>query len=109
MAGLTPTEVTTMIATLAELRRSRGLTFILVEHVRDALMQLSDRILALEQGTRSLLARQPKSPKTRMSLRSISDEPTRPAAGNQRPLSGYGQVTILHGVDIDIAPGSITA
>ena len=24
-------------------------------------------------------------------------------------LSGYGQVTILHGVDIDIAPGSITA
>jgi branched-chain amino acid transport system ATP-binding protein len=51
MAGLTPTEVTTMIATLAELRRSRGLTFILVEHVMDALMQLSDRILALEQGT----------------------------------------------------------
>jgi branched-chain amino acid transport system ATP-binding protein len=51
MAGLTPTEVTTMIATLGELRRSRNLTFILVEHVMDALMQLSDRILALEQGT----------------------------------------------------------
>lgn len=50
MAGLTPTEVTTMIATLGELRRSRRLTFIIVEHVMDALMQLSDRILALEQG-----------------------------------------------------------
>ena len=50
MAGLTPTEVTRMIATLAELRRSRGLTFIVVEHVMDALMQLSDRILALDQG-----------------------------------------------------------
>jgi branched-chain amino acid transport system ATP-binding protein len=51
MAGLTRTEVARMIAKLAELRRSRNLTFILVEHVMDALMQLSDRILALEQGT----------------------------------------------------------
>lgn len=51
MAGLTPSEVTKLIATLGELRRSRNLTFILVEHVMDALMQLSDRILALEQGT----------------------------------------------------------
>jgi branched-chain amino acid transport system ATP-binding protein len=50
MAGLTPTEVTRMIATLSELRRSRGLTFIVVEHVMDALMQLSDRILALDHG-----------------------------------------------------------
>jgi branched-chain amino acid transport system ATP-binding protein len=50
MAGLTPTEVARMVETLATLRRSRGLTFIVVEHVMDALMQLSDRILALDQG-----------------------------------------------------------
>lgn len=50
MAGLTPTEVIRMTSTLIELRRLRNLTFIIVEHVMDALMRLSDRILALEQG-----------------------------------------------------------
>lgn len=50
MAGLTPTEVTEMIGTLVDLRRRRSLTFIVVEHVMDALMQLSDRILVLDHG-----------------------------------------------------------
>lgn len=50
MAGLTPTEVKQMMSTLADLRQSRGVTFLLVEHVMDALMQLSDRIMVLEQG-----------------------------------------------------------
>lgn len=50
MAGLTPAEVVQMIATLVDLRRRRGLTFIVVEHVMDALMQLSDRILVLDHG-----------------------------------------------------------
>jgi len=50
MAGLTPTEVEEMIATLSELRRARNLTFMLVEHVMGALMELSDRILALDHG-----------------------------------------------------------
>lgn len=50
MAGLLPTEVTQMIGTLSDLRRRRGLTFIVVEHVMDALMQLSDRILVLDHG-----------------------------------------------------------
>ncbi len=39
-----------MMSTLADLRQSRGVTFLLVEHVMDALMQLSDRIMVLEQG-----------------------------------------------------------
>jgi branched-chain amino acid transport system ATP-binding protein len=50
MAGLTPTEVEEMIETLSELRRARNLTIMLVEHVMGALMQLSDRILALDHG-----------------------------------------------------------
>ncbi len=50
MAGLTPPEVEEMMATLADLRRRRGLTFVLVEHVMGALMTLSDRILALDHG-----------------------------------------------------------
>ncbi|NGN44673.1 ABC transporter ATP-binding protein [Mesorhizobium sp. CGMCC 1.15528] len=50
MAGLTPTEIERMVETLSELRHSRNLTFMLVEHVMGALMQLSDRILALDHG-----------------------------------------------------------
>lgn len=50
MAGLTPPEVDEMIETLDGLRRRRGLTFVLVEHVMSALMALSDRVLAMDRG-----------------------------------------------------------
>lgn len=52
MAGLNPTEIGEMLETLAELRRSRGITFVIVEHVIGALMTLSDRILVLHHGER---------------------------------------------------------
>ena len=56
MAGLTPPEVDEMIATLGHLRKARGLTFILVEHVMSALMTLSDRVLAMDRGQMIALA-----------------------------------------------------
>lgn len=52
MAGLNPTEVSAMLDTLGRLRRERGLTFVIVEHVIGALMTLSDRILVLDHGER---------------------------------------------------------
>lgn len=52
MAGLTPPEIETMMETLARLRRERGLTFIIIEHVMGALMKLSDHILVLDHGER---------------------------------------------------------
>ena len=50
MAGLNPTEIAAMLDTLSSLRRDRGLTFVIVEHVIGALMTLSDRILVLHHG-----------------------------------------------------------
>ena len=50
MAGLTPTEVKGMLATLRELHASRGLTLVVIEHVMRALMDLCSRIVVLHHG-----------------------------------------------------------
>ena len=52
MAGLTPTEVNAMIATLCGLHERRGLTVLIIEHVMQALMQLAQRIVVLHHGER---------------------------------------------------------
>ena len=49
MAGLRPTEVETMIALVRGLR-SEGITFVLIEHVMQAVLGLSDRIIVLHHG-----------------------------------------------------------
>ncbi|MBT2305059.1 ABC transporter ATP-binding protein [Variovorax paradoxus] len=50
MAGLTPTEVAQMLATLRRLQQSRGLTLLVIEHVMRALMELCGRIVVLHHG-----------------------------------------------------------
>jgi branched-chain amino acid transport system ATP-binding protein len=50
MAGLTPTEVVTMLATVRKLQREYCLTILIIEHVLQALMQLAARILVLHHG-----------------------------------------------------------
>jgi branched-chain amino acid transport system ATP-binding protein len=52
MAGLTATEVAKMLATLDRLRRARGLTLLVIEHVMRALMEFCDRIVVLHHGER---------------------------------------------------------
>ena len=49
MAGLRPTEVDTMIALVRGLRAD-GITFVLIEHVMQAVLGLSDRIMVLHHG-----------------------------------------------------------
>ncbi|MCE5252628.1 MAG: ABC transporter ATP-binding protein [Actinomycetia bacterium] len=49
MAGLTPTEVTEAMSDVAQLR-SRGITVIMIEHVMQAIMKISDRIIVLDYG-----------------------------------------------------------
>jgi len=49
MAGLTPVELQQIIALLREVRR-RGVTLVIVEHVMEAVMQLSDRVIVLNSG-----------------------------------------------------------
>ena len=50
MAGLTATEVNEMLAAIAAIARRRRLTLLIVEHVMQALMRLSDRIVVLHHG-----------------------------------------------------------
>jgi branched-chain amino acid transport system ATP-binding protein len=49
MAGLTPVELREIIALLRDVRK-RGVTLVIVEHVMEAVMQLSDRVIVLTSG-----------------------------------------------------------
>ncbi len=49
MAGLTRVELQEFIGLLREVRR-RGVTLVVVEHVMEAVMQLSDRVVVLDAG-----------------------------------------------------------
>jgi branched-chain amino acid transport system ATP-binding protein len=49
MAGLTRVELRNFIALLREVRK-RGVTLVVVEHVMEAVMQLSDRVVVLHSG-----------------------------------------------------------
>ncbi|MBC7139532.1 MAG: branched-chain amino acid ABC transporter ATP-binding protein/permease [Defluviimonas sp.] len=49
MAGLTPTEVTGVIALVRSLR-AEGITVVIIEHVMHAVMELCDRIVVLDAG-----------------------------------------------------------
>ncbi len=50
MAGLTPPEVEELLAAIREIRRERGLTLLVIEHVVRVLMQLCDEVLVLHLG-----------------------------------------------------------
>jgi branched-chain amino acid transport system ATP-binding protein len=50
MAGLTPTEVQDMMATIRQIRSERGITIMIIEHVMGALMTLSEHVVVLHHG-----------------------------------------------------------
>jgi len=52
MAGLTPVEVTDMIASLRRVKDGHGLTILIIEHVMSALTDMSDTITVLHHGER---------------------------------------------------------
>jgi branched-chain amino acid transport system ATP-binding protein len=58
MAGLTPVELQEMIELIRKVRE-RGITIIVVEHVMEAVMQLSDRVIVLNYG-RKIVEGSPK-------------------------------------------------
>lgn len=49
MAGFTPTEVAEAMVDITQIR-SRGITVIMIEHVMQAMMKISDRIIVLDHG-----------------------------------------------------------
>ena len=50
LAGLNPAEITAMVGTILQVRE-RGVTMVVIEHVMHALMNLSDRVVALDYGS----------------------------------------------------------
>lgn len=50
MAGLTPSEIKEMLKVIRDLRNRYDLTILIIEHVMQALMELSDRIIVLHHG-----------------------------------------------------------
>ncbi len=55
MAGLRPTEVDAMVATLRAINAEHGTTIVLIEHVMRAVMALAGRVLVLHHGARIAL------------------------------------------------------
>ena len=51
MAGLTPTEIDDVIELVRKIKKS-GITVLMIEHIMKALMQLSDRVVVLDHGTK---------------------------------------------------------
>ena len=49
LAGLNPSEISTMMETIRQIRDS-GITILMIEHVMQAMMAISDRILVLDYG-----------------------------------------------------------
>jgi len=49
LAGLNPAEITAMLETIREVR-GKGVTIVIIEHVMHALMNVSDRVVALDYG-----------------------------------------------------------
>ncbi len=49
MGGLNPTEVNEALALISELRQE-GLTFLIIEHNMQAIMQIAERVVVLNQG-----------------------------------------------------------
>jgi branched-chain amino acid transport system ATP-binding protein len=51
MAGLVPREVQEMIALIRQIRQT-GITIIVIEHIMQAIMDLSDRVVVLDHGVK---------------------------------------------------------
>jgi branched-chain amino acid transport system ATP-binding protein len=51
LAGLNPTEVEHMIGVIRRIRE-RGVTIVIIEHLMQAIMNLSDRIVVLSSGAK---------------------------------------------------------
>lgn len=49
LAGLNPSEISTMVDTVLKIRQ-QGITIIMIEHVMHALMKVSDRVIVLDYG-----------------------------------------------------------
>ena len=52
MAGLTPTEIESVVSLVGRIRSELGITILMIEHIMAALMRLSDRVMVMDQGAK---------------------------------------------------------
>jgi len=120
-----------IIGTLEELKRSSGITVVLVEHRLAEAARLADRVVVLNEGrilaegeTREVLGE--RRLLRALGLRRPAEEPPAPwndlltqdgrARRGGRPIlelrdvrAGYGRDLVLRGVDLALYPGEFTA
>ncbi len=123
LAGLNPTEVEHMIGVIRRIR-DRGVTILIIEHLMQAIMSLSDRIVVLNFGQKLAeglpaevaqrsaghrgLSR--RSEARRRTARASAVHGRDASLDRRRSLeAGYGEVQVLWGVSLKARRGQLTA
>ncbi len=121
-AGLNGSDLDELIALVRAVHRE-GASVILVEHVQEVIHQLAQRVVVLEwgeklmEGTPAEVSNDPRVVEIYLGAQGEESLPVRtqkPADESARlSLSGisagYGPVTVLKNVDLDVRPGEILA
>lgn len=126
-AGLNPRESLALGETLRQLPQERGIGILLIEHDMSVVMNVSQHVIVLDHG-RKIAEGTPDQVKRdpRVVAAYLGDTPSEteaspprkaaPAPAQAAPVlelrglrSGYGQVEVLHGLDIRVGQGEIVA
>ena len=105
MAGLNPTDIEKSIQMIRRIRDS-GVSVLLIEHMMQATMALSDRIVVLNEGA-VLVSGAPRTwSRTPPSSRPIWARSIRMLKVSKL-CSGYGKSQVLNGLDFEVRAGEI--
>ncbi len=118
-AGMNPSEVGEITRQIRELRDS-GYTVILVEHQMPVVMNVSDRIVVvnkgqvLAEGTPKEMQEHPKVIAAYLGEQEDCEVASKPSLVSGSPLlslkgveAGYGPISVLKGLDLDVYSGEI--
>ncbi len=108
MAGLTATEIAEAMGDVQQLR-ARGITVIMIEHVMQAIMKISDRIIVLDHGRKIAEGTPAEVAQTKRSSKSILGMKPMAMLDVDGLSASYGRVQVLWDVSFDVEEGEIVA